>query len=56
MHERTAEKNWPTNYKLVLLRFTQGNDKLKFIGQKAPTFLQSPGIGSPGRHSFIEHP
>jgi hypothetical protein len=36
MHERTAEKNWPTNYKLVLLRFTQGNDKLKFIGQKAP--------------------
>jgi hypothetical protein len=36
MHERTAEKNWPTNSNLVLLRFTQAYDKLKFIGHKAP--------------------
>jgi hypothetical protein len=35
MRERTAEKNWPTNSNLALLRFTQGNDKLKFIGHKA---------------------
>jgi hypothetical protein len=36
MRERTAEKSWPTNSNLALLRFTQRNDKLKFIGQKAP--------------------
>jgi hypothetical protein len=31
---KDAEKSWPTNSNLLLLRFTQRNDKLKFIGHK----------------------